>query len=306
MLLSASPRSAQYFGRNKVEYRDFDFQILATEHFDVYYYSHEERAARIAAQLAERWYARFSTLLNHQLRFAAAAGALRQPGRIRPDQCGVGPAAGLGRRRDRRIAPAHHHAVCADAGGNASRARPRDRPRVSVRHRAGTMAATPSQPLWFIEGMAEYLSRGSLDSESSLWLRDAVLSDRLPEKESAAARELSPYLYGHAFWAYLGKRFGDDVVEKALKPGKKQRRLKDRMQFATGEDARCALRRVARALCTRNTASARGRRPHEAVEPRTHAAWPVAQSRRHAGGVLLRARSPRRSTCSSPMSRPAA
>ena len=68
--------------------------------------------------------------------------------------------------------------------------------------------------------MAEYLSRGSLDSESSLWLRDAVLSDRIPAKQSEAARELSPYLYGHAFWAYLGQRFGDDVVEKALKPGK--------------------------------------------------------------------------------------
>jgi Tol biopolymer transport system component len=93
-----------------------------------------------------------------------------------------------------------------------------------------------AQPLWFIEGMAEYLARGSLDNESSLWLRDAVLSDQLPVKQGTAVRELSPYLYGHAFWAYLGHRFGDDVVEKALKPGKKQRRLKDRMKHATGED----------------------------------------------------------------------
>ena len=68
---------------------------------------------------------------------------------------------------------------------------------IARHHGGGT-----GQPLWFIEGMAEYLSRGSLDSESSLWLRDAVLSDRLPGR-GAAARELSPYLYGHAFWAYL-------------------------------------------------------------------------------------------------------
>ena len=26
--------SAQYFGRNKVQYDDFDFRILRTEHFD--------------------------------------------------------------------------------------------------------------------------------------------------------------------------------------------------------------------------------------------------------------------------------
>jgi hypothetical protein len=66
VLLAATAASAQYFGRNKVEYVDFDFRILATEHFDIHYYAQEEQAARVAAQLAERWYARFSTLLNHE------------------------------------------------------------------------------------------------------------------------------------------------------------------------------------------------------------------------------------------------
>ena len=66
-VLAVSPAYAQYFGRNKVEYADFDFRILTTEHFDIYYYPREERAARIAAQLAERWYGRISTVLNHRL-----------------------------------------------------------------------------------------------------------------------------------------------------------------------------------------------------------------------------------------------
>ena len=26
-----------YFGRNKVQYRNFDFQVLKTEHFDIYF-----------------------------------------------------------------------------------------------------------------------------------------------------------------------------------------------------------------------------------------------------------------------------
>ena len=92
------------------------------------------------------------------------------------------------------------------------------------------------QPLWFIEGMAEYLSRGSLTNATSVWVRDAVLSERIPDKITAAAREVSPYMFGHAFWSYLGSRFGDGIVEKALKPGRKQRRLKDRMRHATGEE----------------------------------------------------------------------
>ena len=36
---------AQYFGRNKVQYRTFAFRILQTEHFDLYYYPEEREAA---------------------------------------------------------------------------------------------------------------------------------------------------------------------------------------------------------------------------------------------------------------------
>ena len=71
--------SAQQFGRNKVEYVDFDFKVLDTEHFAVYYYSSEEASARLAARLAERWYARLSRVLGHSLSEPAAADPLRQP-----------------------------------------------------------------------------------------------------------------------------------------------------------------------------------------------------------------------------------
>src|SRR4051812_30918865 len=57
-----------YFGRNKVQYQEVDFKVLKTDHFDIYYYPEEEEAARMASRLAERWYARLSTLLDHQLR----------------------------------------------------------------------------------------------------------------------------------------------------------------------------------------------------------------------------------------------
>ena len=36
--------SAQYFGRNKVQYQDFSFSILPTEHFNFYYYPVEAEA----------------------------------------------------------------------------------------------------------------------------------------------------------------------------------------------------------------------------------------------------------------------
>jgi hypothetical protein len=225
---------AQYFGRNKVEYADFDFRILATEHFDIYYYEREERAARIAAQLAERWYARISRVLQHRLQrrqplvMYGSQAEFAQTNVVRgqlPDSVGgvtessrrriVMPFAPAMAETDRILGHELVHAFQFDIG----------------RRFGGT-----AQPLWFIEGMAEYLARGSADAESGLWLRDAVRSDRVPRKQSDAARRLSPYQYGHAFWSYLGSRFGDEVVEKALKPDKKHRRLADRMRHATGVD----------------------------------------------------------------------
>ncbi len=35
-------------------------------------------------------------------------------------------------------------------------------------------------PLWFVEGMAEYLSLGPVDTQTAMWLRDAALREKLP------------------------------------------------------------------------------------------------------------------------------
>jgi hypothetical protein len=68
ILALAPTASAQYFGRNKVQHKHFEFQVLQTEHFDIYYYPSEQPGVTIAARLAERWHARFSRLFDHQLR----------------------------------------------------------------------------------------------------------------------------------------------------------------------------------------------------------------------------------------------
>ena len=52
---AASSASAQYFGRNKVQYDAFDWEIIRTEHFDVYFYGEERQAALMAGRMAERW-----------------------------------------------------------------------------------------------------------------------------------------------------------------------------------------------------------------------------------------------------------
>ena len=63
----AARANAQYFGRNKVQYEHFKFEILRTPHFDVHYYQAEKQGAEDAARMLERWNTRLSTLFNHPL-----------------------------------------------------------------------------------------------------------------------------------------------------------------------------------------------------------------------------------------------
>ena len=55
-------------GQLAAEVLESDFQVLATEHFDLYYYPEERAAADIAARMAERWYYRLSRFFGHELR----------------------------------------------------------------------------------------------------------------------------------------------------------------------------------------------------------------------------------------------
>ena len=67
ILVIGSQASAQTFGRNKVRYHAFDFQVLETEHFDIYFYSSEREGINIAARLAERWNARLEKVFTYKL-----------------------------------------------------------------------------------------------------------------------------------------------------------------------------------------------------------------------------------------------
>ena len=50
--------NAQYFGRNKVQYDQFEFKVFETEHFEIYFYDETEETIRDVAAMAERWYQR--------------------------------------------------------------------------------------------------------------------------------------------------------------------------------------------------------------------------------------------------------
>src|SRR5207244_12274450 len=68
----------------------------------------------------------------------------------------------------------------------------------------------------FIEGMAEYLSLGPVDPNTAMWIRDAARKEQLPLVKDLDNPKYFPYRWGQAFWAYVGGRWGDQVVRDML------------------------------------------------------------------------------------------
>ncbi|MGH7458236.1 MAG: BamA/TamA family outer membrane protein [Longimicrobiaceae bacterium] len=222
----AAPLDAQYFGKNKVQYRTFDFQVLRTPSFDVYYYPEEEAAAKDAARMAERWYERLSELLDYrfderQPLILYASHPDFQQTNVTPSAIGEGTGGFTEAFKQRVVLPLTGSYSSTDhvVGHELVHAFQYD---ISGLGRAGPgieAAARRFQvPLWFIEGMAEYLSLGPVDPVTAMWLRDAALEGELPTvEEMTRDPSFFPYRWGHAFWAYVGGRWGDAVIGQLLK-----------------------------------------------------------------------------------------
>ena len=219
--LLALPAAAQYFGRNAVQYENFHFKILKTQHFDVYFYDKEAASAAESARMAERWYARLSTVLRHQL-------TGRQPLILYSDHpdfeqtnvLGEQPGEGTGgvteSLKRRIILPMGASLAETDhvVGHELVHAFQYD---ITGVGRGSIATGLNRVPLWFIEGMAEYLSIGPVDPNTTMWMRDAVRRGELPKFKDLDSYKYFPYRWGQAFWAYMGGTYGDDVVGALLR-----------------------------------------------------------------------------------------
>ena len=222
VLGTAAPVSAQYFGRNKVQYERFDFRILHTDHFDFHYYPEEEEAVRDAARMGERWYARLSRVFNHEFdevkpivlyanhpdfqqtnttasELSEGTGGFTESLKNRV----VMPLTGVYRDTDHVLGHELVHAFQYDIAKDLA---------------ALNQQGMGSLPLWLIEGMAEYLSVGREDTHTAMWLRDAALRGDLPTfRQLTRDPRYFPYRYGQALWAYIGGRWGDRAVTDLYK-----------------------------------------------------------------------------------------
>jgi len=224
--LALQPAFGQYFGRNKVQYENFEYKILKTEHFDIYFYPEEEQAVRVAAQMAERWYKRFSRLLNHDLRgrqalIMYASHPQFEQTTVLSEVMGEGTGGVTESNKRRIILPFGGTLNDTDhvIGHELVHAFQYDISAV-MSNRYGNTGGSGIEraPLWFIEGLSEYLSIGPIDPLTAMWMRDMIRKKKLPTiKDLRDPYKYFPYRYGHSVWAFIGGKWGDLVVAKLFK-----------------------------------------------------------------------------------------
>ena len=228
---SAAGASAQYFGRNKVHYDHADVRVLATEHFDLYYPREDLSAALTAGRLAERWYARLAKALQHTL--TGRQPLILYSSHRTFEQTNVWSGlidertGGFTESRKRRI-------VIPFASTLAETDHVLGHEIVhAFQYDISDQSKSPLDvPLWFVEGMAEYLTLGADDRLTDMWMRDAASKEHLPQIRDLASPRFFPYRWGAALWAFLSDRYGADFPARALRA---KRDLRRRLESLTGE-----------------------------------------------------------------------
>ncbi|MFL5507308.1 MAG: BamA/TamA family outer membrane protein [Gemmatimonadales bacterium] len=195
---------------------------MQTDHFDVHFYPSERRAALAAAQMAERSYARLSRILNHRFTERKIIVLYASPtdfGQTNTTDVGEGTQGVTDFFRQRNVL------YLQGAGAETEHVLTHEMAHqfqfdIFSRGRAGAnvqLFAAVAPPLWYMEGMAEYLSLGGISPETAMWLRDAVHENELPTIEQMTYDyRIFPYRFGHALWSYIGERWGEEAVGAIL------------------------------------------------------------------------------------------
>ena len=222
ILVSFTTVNAQYFGQNKVRYKNEDFKVLQTPHFEIYYYIKNEKLLKKFAQDAETWYKmhqevfRDTFLKKNPIILYSNHPDFQQTTALN-GEVGVGTGGVTEAFKNRVIMPVldlnsqTRHVLGHELVHAFQYHLLLEKDSISLENVGNT-------PLWMVEGMAEYLSVGKKDAFTSMWMRDALLNRDIPSlKDLTNSNKYFPYRYGQAFWTFVGSLYGDTTIVPLFK-----------------------------------------------------------------------------------------
>jgi hypothetical protein len=208
---------AQYFGRNKPTYTQFKFEVIQSPHFEIHHYIKNDTMMNCFTGWAEEWYQMHQRIFkdtfntrNPILLYANQAD-FQQTNAV-SSLMSEGTGGVTESLKNRVIMP------FAPTLYQSDHVLGHELVHAFQYHQllsSDTVHYSPNNlPLWMVEGMAEYLSIGSIDPNTSMWMRDAILNKRFPSIDDLDhISEYFPYRYGQALWAFIGKTWGDTIIQ---------------------------------------------------------------------------------------------
>ncbi len=222
-IITSSNIQAQYFGGNKPLYKRFDYNVYQTPNFEIYNYFQNDSLLNKLSQTAEKWYwmhyqvFRDSIKEKNPLIIYPNQGDFQQTTAI-SGEIGIGTGGVTEALKNRVILPVTetwaqtehvlgHELVHAFQYNSL------------INGDSTSLNSVRNLPLWMVEGMAEYLSIGSVDYHTAMWMRDAVINDYFPSLQQMTYDQGTyfPYRYGQAFWSFIGRAFGDSLINPIFK-----------------------------------------------------------------------------------------
>jgi Tol biopolymer transport system component len=209
------------FGKNKVQYKEFNWQYIQTAHFDIYFHQGGKYLTEFTAQVAESSLASLNRNFDYILSNRVPIVIFNSHNEFQQNNIvdeylpeGVGGVTEL--FKNRIVIPfegdyekfrhvIHHelvHAYMNDMfyGGSIQNIISKN---ISLVF-----------PGWFSEGMAEVQSLNGLDKATDMFIRDAVINNYLPPLEYNGG--YLAYRGGQTFFAFLQSYYGEDKIGELM------------------------------------------------------------------------------------------
>lgn len=221
-----------YFGKNKVQTRDYQFESFETEHFKIFFYPGGEGVAEFAAKAAEDFYSVTKKDLNMELEEKVPIILYLSPSQFRETNViidlieeGVGGFSEL--IKNRIVVPFNgsYNDLYYVLGHELTHI---FEFKMFYRSRLAVLLGAVGEfqvPLWVLEGFAEFQS-GWANVSSEVFMRDLVINNRL-----VSLVELNDnygylaYREGESFFRYVAELYGREKVYEFMNTLKSKRNL---------------------------------------------------------------------------------
>ncbi|GAB3942582.1 hypothetical protein GCM10028805_07320 [Spirosoma harenae] len=212
--------SLERFGKNRIQYRNFEWKIIRTSNFEIYYYQDGTQVANLTAQYAESEFDRITELLGYTPYNRVKIFLFNSPSELTQSNIGLNAQSGLNSREQNLSKSRIELAFTGD--------------QISFRRQiihdvsmlfvydmlyGGSLkdalqsSLLLTLPDWFMPGIASYIAEGN-SLELDDYMRDVSLTRpvRKPSLLSGADAEK----VGHSIWNYIVQRYGRDNVSNIL------------------------------------------------------------------------------------------